>query len=314
MKAVLQYRASPRFAALLRERAPAWLTVGIADPADRAAYLAELAQADVLLHVLDPVTADVMAAAPRLKLVQKIGVGVNTIDRQTAKERGIAVANMPGTNSQAVAEHTLALMLAALRRLPYVDRATRAGAGWRLPVDALDHVGEINGRDIGFVGYGAVPQRLAPALRALGARVSYYARHQVADASATWMPSLEALMRQADIVSLHIPLTADTAGIIDARALSWIRPGGFLINTGRGELVDERALYRALHGGALSGAALDVFAAEPAAADNPLLHLDNVIATPHIAWLTAETLSRSLDVAMENCRRLREGEALLNQV
>ena len=314
MKAVLQYRASPAFRTRLLASAPDWLKIVIVDEADREAFRAEIKEADVLLHVLEPVTAAVMEAAPRLKLIQKIGVGVNTIDQDAARARGIAVANMPGTNSQAVAEHTLALMLTVLRRVAYLDRACRQNAGWTLPIDALDRSSEIHGRAIGFVGYGAVPQRLAPALHALGARVFYYSHAEVNDGIAVRLPSLEDLMRQVDIVSLHVPLTPTSRGLINEQTLSWVKPGAFLINTARGELVDEKTLYRALVEGRLAGAGVDVFAAEPVPADDPLLQLDTFVATPHIGWLTIETLERSIEVVMENCQRLRSAEPLLNQI
>ncbi|PZQ60698.1 MAG: hydroxyacid dehydrogenase, partial [Phenylobacterium zucineum] len=153
MKAVLQYRASPGFLAELGRRADvdgvAWSCV---DETDEAGFLREIADADVLLHVLKPVTAAMMDAAPRLKLVQKLGVGVNTIDLDAARSRGVAVANMPGTNSQAVAEMTLALVFATLRRIPYFDALVRAGEGWRPDLGVIDATGEIAGRTVGFLG------------------------------------------------------------------------------------------------------------------------------------------------------------------
>ncbi|MFL9919034.1 2-hydroxyacid dehydrogenase [Paraburkholderia fungorum] len=314
MKAVLQYRASPGFRERLRASAPEWLDIVVVDENDAYAVRRELENADVLLHVLTPVTAEMLDAAPRLKLVQKIGVGTNTIAVDAAKSRGIAVANMPGTNSQAVAEHTLALMLAALRRVAYLDSASRRGSGWNLPLDTFDTVGELSGRTVGFVGYGAIPRRLTAALVALGAQVVYYARNPAADPAARHLASLQALLAQADIVSLHIPLTPDTRCLLDADALRLMKPGAVLINTARGELIDEPALCDALQSGRVSAAGLDVFATEPTVADNPLLSLPNVVATPHIAWLTPQTLERSIAVIVENCRRLRDGEALLNLV
>lgn len=314
MKAVLQYRASEGFRARLKERRPEWLDIVSVDPADASAMHRELADADVLLHVLAPVTAELLAAAPKLRLVQKIGVGINTIDVAAAKALGVAVANMPGTNSQAVAEHTLALMLAALRRVPYLDMASKAGTGWQLTPETFDATGELCGRTVGFVGYGAIPQRLSAALFALGAKVVYYAHHCVKDDPARWLPSLEALLREANVVSLHVPLTPDTRAMLNATTLSMMRPGAVLINTARGELVDEQALADALRAGRICAAGLDVFESEPAAADNPLLSLPNVVATPHIAWLTPQTLDRSISVILENCRRLRNGEPLLNTV
>ena len=272
-----------------------------------------LADAQVLLHVLKPATAKVMDAAPELRLIQKIGVGVNTIDLAHAAKRGIAVCNMPGTNSRAVAEATLMLMLATLRRARALDRLTRAGDGWRLDPALFDDVGEIGGRTIGLVGYGAVASFLAPVLPALGARVLYTATTPKVDAVAVWRP-LDALLAESDIVSLHLPLDADTEHLIDAGALARLKRGAVLINTARGGLVDQTALVEALRSGQLLAAGLDVFDQEPLSADAPLLELENVLLQPHVAWLTQETLGRSLAVAMENCRRLRDAEALLHRV
>jgi phosphoglycerate dehydrogenase-like enzyme len=270
---------------------------------------AALAEADVLLHILTPVTADVIGKAPRLKLIQKLGVGVNTIDLDAARARGIAVANMPGTNSQAVAEQALALLFAVLRRVPWFDARTRAGQGWSDNAAALDEVGEIAGRTVGLIGFGQSAQRLAKALDALGARVIYTARSARDDAPFEFM-ARERLLAEADVVSLHAPLTDDTRGMIDARAM---KRGAILINTARGELVDEDALLDALKSGHLRGAGLDVFAHEPVTR-HPLFAMSNVVLSPHIAWLTPETLARSLGVAHENCRRLAAGEPLLHQV
>jgi phosphoglycerate dehydrogenase-like enzyme len=313
MRALLHYRASPGFRALLEKEKPDALALDIVDEADDAGFAAAMRRADVLLHVLRPVTAGDIAGAPNLKLIQKIGVGVNTIDLEAAKARGIAVCNMPGTNSQAVAEMTLMLMLAALRRVAVFDPQTRAGDGWRPDALELDQVGEICGRTIGFVGYGAVPQRLAPALRALGADIMYTARSQKADAPGRFV-ALETLVAEADIISLHIPSTPETRGLIGADAIARMKQGAILINTARGDLVDEAALVAALKSGHLSAAGLDVFAQEPAPADCPLFALSNVVLMPHLAWLTPQTLKRSLSVAFENCRRIASGEALLHQV
>lgn len=312
MKAVLQYRASPGFAAII-EAARGAVPVAIVDEDDAAGYAREIADAQVLLHVLKPVTAAMMNAGPDLKLIQKIGVGVNTIDLDAARARGIAVCNMPGTNSQAVAELTLGLMLGALRQLAYLDPLTRAGQGWHPDAALIDRVGEIGGRTVGFLGYGAIPQLLAPALIALGARVIYTARSPKPDAPGEAVPLAE-LLAQSDILSLHAPLTAETQRIIDGPALAAMKPGAVLVNTARGGLVDEAALHAALVSGHLGAAGLDVFDAEPAHADNPLFALPNVLVTPHVAWITQETLRRSMVVAFENVRRIAAGEALLHRV
>lgn len=312
MKAVLQYRASTGFRQRLVALAPEWLRIAVVDDADKAAFGEEMKDAEVLLHVLEPVTADVIAAAPELKLIQKIGVGVNTIDLDAARRRGIVVANMPGTNSQAVAEHTLTLMLAALRQVTVFDRAMRDGRGWSMPVDTFDHVGEIAGSTVGLVGFGAVPQRLTPVLQALGAQVLYHSRTQKYDTVAAWR-SLDRLLAESDIISLHVPLTAETQQFINEAAIARMKPGAILVNTARGGLVDETALAAALRAGRIAGAALDVLAIEPAT-NHPLFDFGNVVLTPHIAWLTPETLERSLGVAFENCNRLHRRETILNQV
>jgi phosphoglycerate dehydrogenase-like enzyme len=272
-----------------------------------------LAGAEVLWHVLVPVGAAEIAAAPRLRLIQKIGVGVNTIDLEAAAAHGIAVANMPGTNSQAVAEMTLLLMLAALRRVASFDRATRAGCGWTLEPETFDELGEIRGRTVGLIGYGAVARLLAPVLTALGARVLHTSKAARPKEAQEWR-SLEDLLRESDIVSLHLPLTPETERLIDGARLALMKPGAVLINTARGGLVDEAALAAALRSGRLRAAGLDVFQREPVDGGGPLLGLDNVVVTPHIAWLTPETLDRSLGIAIENCRRVRDGLEILNRV
>ena len=314
MKAVLQYRASRGFrAALARDAVAAGVDAVAVDETDDAGFAREIADADVLLHVLKPVTAAMIAQAPRLKLVQKLGVGVNTIDLDACKAAGVAVANMPGVNSQAVAEMTLALMLSVLRRLSYLDPLTRRGEGWAPDPDLIDGAGEIAGRTVGFVGYGASASRLGAALEALGAQVIYTARSAKPGLAGRYV-TLPSLLAEADIVSLHVPLMTDTRGLIGAEAIAAMRPGAILINTARGELVDETALAAALASGRLRGAGLDVFAQEPVDPANPLLALPNVVLAPHMAWLTPETLDRSLAAAFENCRRLAVGAPLLNRI
>ncbi len=289
------------------------LDVSVCPEADEELFADLMREADVLWHVLEPVTAAHVAAAPRLRLIQKIGVGVNTIDLEAARERGIAVCNLPGTNSRAVAELALALMLAALRRLPAYDRATRHGEGWALDPSVQDDLGELGGRTVGLVGYGAVPRLLAPLLAALGARVLYTARAPHPDAQAEWR-DLPALLAESDVVSLHVPQTPETESMIDADAIARMKPGAVLVNTARGALVDEEALVAALESGHLRAAALDVFREEPVPVASPLLRLENVVLTPHVAWLTPETFDRSFALAAENCRRLQAGEPLFNRV
>lgn len=312
MNVLFHYDAGAGFAGRLDALRADGLHVTTCAEQDDVRFRSLMQTSEVLWHVLTPVSAQHIRDARSLKLIQKIGVGVNTIDLDAAREHGVAVCNMPGTNSRAVAEMTLALMLSALRRLPFVDRQTRDGQGWALDSALQDELGEVAGAVVGLVGFGAVPSLLAPVLTAMGAQVIYcatstkdvpYARH-----------GLDALLAQADIVSLHLPLSDDTHQLMNAERIALMKAGAVLINTARGALVDEHALYMALRDGHLRAAGLDVFAQEPVDAQNPLLQLPNVAIAPHLAWLTTSTLQRSLQVAVENCRRLQSGEALLHQV
>lgn len=313
LKIVLHYDVGPEFALRLGRLEETGLEIAVCPVADRDRFALEMRDADVLWHYLEPVTVDVIEASPRLRLIQKIGVGVNTIDLEAARNHDVRVCNMPGTNSQAVAEASLALMFATLRRLVSFDAAMRRGDGWRWNPALQDELFELGGRCVGLVGYGSIPRILAPVLDALGAEVIYYARRPKADAIGKFC-ALPELLARADVISLHLPLDAQTHHIIDAKALAMVKSGAILINTARGGLVDETALIEALERGPLRAAGLDTFEQEPTPADNPLLHLDNVVLMPHVAWLTTDTLDRSLVVAVENCRRLVSDEALLHQV
>jgi phosphoglycerate dehydrogenase-like enzyme len=313
VKILLHYRASEGFQALLAEAAPKGVDLVIVDEADTAMLARELPDTEVLLHVLEPVTAAMIANAPRLKLIQKIGVGVNTIDLDAAEAAGIAVANMPGTNSRAVAEMTLTLMLSVLRRVTYLDPLTRMGGGWEPDLALMDGVGEIAGRTVGLVGFGAIPKLLAPILAAMGAEILFTARSPKHGEHGTQV-DIDTLLERSDIVSLHVPLTDETEQMIDHVAIRKMKSGAIIINTARGALIDEEALVGALKSGQLRGAGLDVFAEEPIDTQHRLLTLPNVVAMPHIAWLTPETLRRSLTVAFENSRRIGAGEELLHRV
>ena len=313
MKVLFHYHCRPALLARLAQLSAEGIEVETCPETDAALFDRMIPGASVLWHVLKPVSACVIARAGNLRLIQKIGVGVNTIDLEAAKAAGIAVCNMPGTNSRAVAEMTLLLMLAVLRRHARLDAATRRGEGWKLGPELFDDFGEVHGRNVGLVGFGAVPRILAPILSAMGARPLYNTPAPKDDAPAQWC-DLGTLLEQSDIVSLHLPLTPDSERMIDAGAIGRMKPGAILINTARGGLIDGPALVAALKSGRLGGAGLDVFDEEPLDPASPLLGLDNVVLMPHLAWLTPETIERSIVVGSENCRRLARGEPLLHRV
>jgi phosphoglycerate dehydrogenase-like enzyme len=275
------------------------------------AFHREIAEADVIWHVLRPLSEGDLSRATRLRLVHKFGAGVNTIDVDAATKRGVAVANMPGANAPSVAEGTVLLMLAALRRLPVLDRATREGRGWPSDPQLGETVRDIGACTVGLVGYGNIAKQVAGIVAAMGATVLHTSTGD--DGLPGWRP-LPELLGASDIVSLHLPLKADTDGLLGEAALDRMKPGAVLVNTSRGPIVDEKALADALRDGRLAAAGLDVFSVEPVSPDNPLLGLDNVVLTPHVTWYTVDTMRRYLVEAVANCRRLRDGRRLAHVV
>jgi phosphoglycerate dehydrogenase-like enzyme len=291
-----------------------WLDIRYCAEDDDDTFYRELAEVDVIWHVLRPISGADLMMAPHCRLVHKLGAGVNTIDVDTATRLGIAVANMPGANAGSVAEGTVLLMLAALRRLISLDRATREGAGWPSDSSLGETVRDIGGCTVGLVGYGNIAQRVETIVRAMGAPASAVLHTSTRDdGHPGWRP-LPELLSASDIVSLHIPLTDATAGLLDGAALALMKPDAVLVNTSRGAVVDEDALVAALRCGGLAAAGLDVFAVEPIPADNPLLTLSNVVLTPHVSWYTVDTMQRYLAEAVDNCRRIRDGRDLANVV
>lgn len=278
MKVVFHASAGPDLAGRL-DRLEG-LDVSVCREDDTETLFRLLPECDVLWRVLQRCTAEMIAAAPRLRLIQKIGVGVNTIDLDAARQQDIPVCNLPGTNARAVAELALGLMLSVLRRIPAFDQGLRAGT-WT-DTALQDGIGELGGRTVGLVGFGAIPRILAPILTAMGCSVIYTASQAVPDLVGSYR-AMDVLLAQADLVRLHLPLVPPTERCINAAALNRMKPGAILINTGRGGLVDQPALVTALASGRIAGASLDVFETEPLLPDNPLLSFPNVVVTPHVA-------------------------------
>jgi phosphoglycerate dehydrogenase-like enzyme len=291
-----------------------WLDVRYCGEDDDETFYRQLPDVDVIWHVLRPISGADLAEATNVRLVHKMGAGVNTIDVDAATRLGIAVANMPGANAPSVAEGTVLLMLAALRRLIELDRATRDGRGWPSDPSLGETVRDIGGCTVGLVGYGNIAKRVETIVLAMGTPASQVLHTSTRDdGHPGWRP-LSELLAASDIVSLHLPLTDHTAGLLDRAALATMKPDAVLVNTSRGAVVDEAALVDALRSGGLAAAGLDVFAAEPVPPDNPLLGLDNVVLTPHVTWYTVDTMRRYLTHAVDNCRRMRDGQDLVNVV
>lgn len=261
----------------------------------------------IAINSRDPITDRVLAAAPRLKVIAKAGSKpASNVDIAAAERRGVRVTWTPGANAVSVAEMTLALMLTMVKRLPEVSSQLRGG-GWR-NYELLG--GEIAGKTLGLIGLGAVGREVAHRFRAFGGRVVGYDPFVDASGAAAFgveRVELAALYAAADFVSLHCEMNGHTANLIDANALGAMKRGAFLVNTARGGLVDEGALLHALDAGHLSGAALDVFAAEPVPKSNPLLAHPRVFATPHVSAFTHEASFRESSWALEDAARVIEG-------
>ncbi len=247
---------------------------------------------------------------PRLKYIGVLATGTNVVDLAAARARGIPVTNVPGYGTRSVAQSTLALLLELTHHTGHHAWTVREGRWsrnpdfcyWDFPLVELD------GLTMGIVGLGRIGSAVATLATSLGMKVLTTTRNGTAAASPFKLVDLETLFRQSDVVSLHCPLTAETARLINPQSLSWMKPAAFLLNTSRGGLIDEAALATALNSGRLAGAGLDVLSTEPPLPDNPLLHAKNCIITPHLAWGTRAARLRLLNVVAENIRRFLSGD------
>jgi D-3-phosphoglycerate dehydrogenase len=277
-------------------------------PTDEPALIEALQRtkaAAVLLRGSPPLTERVMAAAPDLKIIAKHGAGVDSVDIPAATRHGIAVMVAGGANAAAVAEHALAMMLALTRELPRFDRETRAG-GWR---DLNAFTRDFSQRTVGIVGYGQIGERTARLAQACGATVLVHTRSAVTlPHGMSAEPDFGRLLERVDILSLHCPLTDKTRGLLGPAQFARMKPGALLVNTARGQMIDEAALVAALRSGGLAGAALDTFAVEPPDPANPLFALPNVIVTPHVAAATTDAMVRMGTIAANNIIRWLRGE------
>lgn len=262
------------------------------------------ATAVVNIRAYSKFTDRVLAACPNLRLISIWGTGTDNVDLAACRARGVAVASTPGVNAHAVAEHTLALMLSVTRAIPAMDAAIRAG---RWPRRLLT---QLEGKTLGLVGLGPIGSRVAALARPFGLRLlvsTWGPDGGRAEAIGARYVTLDTLLRESDIVSLHLRLTDETKGILGRAELELMKPTAFLVNTARAGLVDHSSLIDALRHDRIAGAALDVFHREPLPADDPLLALPNVVLTPHDAGMTAEVVEVGLRRAVENVAAFLSG-------
>ena len=296
---VLGRRLHPAGEALLQAR-PGLELVTLNDPAPPE-WHAALAEADAALMWLERMDRAALAAAPRLKAVSRLGVGYDTVDIPACSARGIPVMVVNGTNDLSVAEHAMMLLLAVARRAMEADRHIKAGGWW--PEDGPRMV-DLAGRNALVVGYGRIGTRVARYMQAFHMRVAihdplYHPTRIAADGFAV-ARDLHAALAQADVVSLHCPLTPRTHHLVDEAAFAALKPGAILVNTARGPVVKEAALVQALESGQIMGAGLDVLEAEPPQQGNRLLALPNVVISPHSAASTEEGQARMARQAAQN--------------
>jgi D-3-phosphoglycerate dehydrogenase len=271
-------------------------------------HLMASAPIDAVISRTVTLSGKAIAACPSLKVISKHGVGVNNIDVDAASARGIPVFVTPGANAQSVAELTLGLMFAAARKITWMDGQLREGR-WSRVQNGL----QMQGRTIGLVGFGQVAQRVAVVCMALGMRVLAFdtaRRNGRPISQVAFVASLDALLAESDVLSLHVPLTAQTRGMIGAAQLALLPQGAIVINTARGECIDEQALIEALQAGHLFAAGLDTMALEPLPADSALLRLSNIVLTPHVGGSTPAALAAMADGAARNILNFLRGETI----
>ena len=276
------------------------------------ADLREVEDADFLVVGLEPVDERLLGAAKQLRLVQRLGRGYSNIDLDAAARRGIPVAGMPDFNAATVAEHTLMLTLALLRRVFESTLLMKAGH-WPVRDVVGQGVFDLTGKTVGVVGLGAIGHAVATRISAFDARVLY--TDPAIDGIVEFESApLERLLREADVLTLHVPLTAETRGMIGGEQLGSMKTTALLINTARGALVDDLALAEAIEAGRIAGAGLDVFADEPLGPGHPLRRCRNVLLTPHTAGQTREAMERMVSMMIENLERAAAGEPPLHPI
>lgn len=268
-------------------------------------------RADVIVMGGAPLSRQFFAALPYLQGVVRLGIGVDSLDLDAATEMGIVIANIPDFCADEVAEHTLALILAVTRKIAQADRKARLGQ-WVAGMDALLRpIRRLSGQTLGLIGLGKIGRSLAGKAQGLGLRVVAFDPHlspRAAEAASVPLLSLEAMLPQTDILSLHVPATAETKGIVNARTLALLKPGSILINAARGSVVDESALCAALASGRLAGAGLDVLQQEPLRLPHPLAEFENVVFTCHYASLSEESYAILRQQASEQSVQILRGE------
>jgi D-3-phosphoglycerate dehydrogenase len=296
---------------ILKSVVPEGFEVKTLDELNYNCLVREAVNADYLLvSGRLPIDAGVLTAATHLKMIQRTGVGTEMLDVEAIKQYGIPVYVNAGVNAQSVAEHTLTLILACLKRLPQINQQTHQGVWKKQQVGVTTH--ELKGKTVGLVGMGNIGRLVASMLQPFGAKVIYTdvvrQKDEVeANLGLTFCESFEAMIPQCDILSFHCPLTKDNTEMLNGETLAKMKQGAIVVNTARGKLINPEDLYKSLESGHLFGAALDTHYEEPIKEGYKLAELDNVILTPHIGGLSYEAFHQMMHDAMENIKRFEKG-------
>lgn len=302
--------ASPKPLQLLEAAGVETAWVDANSPSAQDEILELVPQTSAIIVGLVPITEKIIEHAPHLRVISMYGVGVNHIDLEAARRKGVVVTNCPGSNDQAVADLAMGLMLTVARRIPQFDRDIRAGY-WNKYLG-----GELWQKKLGLIGFGNIAKGVAHRAKGFAMEISAYdpyAAAEVAAAHGVALHSFEAVIAESDFVSLHAPLTDETRCMFGSEQFKMMKPSAYLINTARGGLVDEQALCAALRSGEIAGAGLDVFVEEPLR-DSRLVELDNVVLTAHTGTHTKEAIERMGMMAVENVLRVLRGETPINRV
>lgn len=272
-----------------------------------------IANADIVVVNKTPISSAIIRSAPNLKYVAVMATGYNVVDADAAAERGIPVSNVPNYGTETVAQFTFALLLELCNQVGRHGASVAAGE-WETAKDWTYWKSpqvELQGLTLGIVGFGRIGKRVAALGHAFGMRIMYAANHETVPLPFVCeRNSIEQIFAKADVVSLHSSLSAGSSRMVDSTMLGYMKQGSFLINTARGQLIDEAALAQALRDGRLAGAALDVLATEPPVAGNSLLSAPNCIITPHIAWSSASARERILETTIQNVRAFIAGNPI----
>lgn len=278
---------------------------------DKEEIIERIGEAEAILTNKTPIDEEVLAAVPQLKYIGVIATGYNVVDLEAARKRKIPVTNIPAYGTDAVAQFTFALLLEIANQVGVHNDSVQQGE-WQRSIDFTYQktpLMELQGKTIGLVGYGEIAQATAMIAHAFNMKVIYW-NHRPKAPQAEWAQqfSIDELYQQSDIISLHVPQTAETQAMINQESIAKMKDGVILLNTARGGLIDEAAVADALNAGKIFAAGVDVISKEPMAEDNPLLNAENCIITPHIAWRPLETRERLMGIAVDNFAAFLDGK------